>query len=106
MPDWSLQFARRTARGFAVWAAWAVLTGRLTHDRTYGELRRIERSYVAKQLVLVALTVALLGWFATNIPAGAALWLGSGLVVGGGFGLFVVGSYFAVTWYADYSLAR
>ncbi len=41
MPDWSLQSARRTAHSLGVWFAWVVLTGHLTHGRSYGELKRV-----------------------------------------------------------------
>jgi hypothetical protein len=106
MPDWSLQTARRTARSLGVWLAWAVLTGRLTHDRTYGELRRLDATDVAKQLVFMTLTLGVLGWFVTAIPPAAVAWLGPGLLLGAGFGLVVAGSSLLVTWYADYSLGR
>jgi len=106
MPDWSLQSARRFARSVAVWLAWVVLTGRLTHGRSYGELTRVERSAVVKQLSLLALTVAVLGYLAAVMPIGAVAFVGSFLLVGAGFGAVLVGGYFAVAWYADYSLSR
>lgn len=105
MPDWSLQRARGTARGIAVWFAWFLLTGYLTHDRSYGELKRLDRWVVLRQLSFLAFTVGFLWVFVTNIAPGAAFWMGWGLILGVGFGSFVVGSYFAITWVADRRLA-
>jgi hypothetical protein len=106
MPAWSLQPARRFGRSIAVWLAGVVLTGRLTHGRSYGELKRVQRATVARQLSLLALTVVVLGYLAVVVPRGAAVFVGSGLLLATGFATVVVGGYFAVTWYADYSLAR
>lgn len=106
MPESALQSVRRTARSVAVWFAWFLLTGYLTHDRTYGELKRLEAVRVVKRLSVLASIIVVLGWFLGNMPLGAAVWVGSGLLLGAGFGLFVVGGYFAITWYADYSLGR
>lgn len=106
MPEWSLQTARRAARSFGVWLTWAVLTGRVTHDRTYGELRRLDGTDVAKQPAFIVRTVAVLGWFVTAIPPGAVAWLGPAMLLSGGFGLVVAGASLLVTLYADYSLAR
>ncbi|MFB6072578.1 MAG: hypothetical protein ABEJ88_06380 [Halobacterium sp.] len=105
MPERSSKL-KHALRGFGVWFAWFLLTGYVTHDRTYGDLKRIERKQLAKRLVPMTVSVVALGWLATQMPPGAAAWVGSGLLLGGGFGGLVVGGYLAITWYADYSLSR
>lgn len=106
MPGWSLQSVRRLSRSFGVWLAWVVITGHLSHGKSYGELKRVERSAVAKQLVLIVLSVSVLGYFVTNIPAGPAFWLGSALLIGTTASGILVGGYFAITKYVTYTSSR
>jgi hypothetical protein len=75
-------------RDVAVWVAWFVLTLKPSHDRTYGELRRLG----PRQLLIHLAPMALVGGVAlhlhVNMPYGFK-WV---LAAGGSMGLVLGGS--------------
>jgi hypothetical protein len=83
-----LREVRRIARDVAVWVAWFVLTLRVSHGRTYGDLRRLGPRQLAIHVAPIAVVGGVAYHFHMNMPP-AFKWF---LAAGGSMGLVLGGS--------------
>ncbi|MFB6072579.1 MAG: hypothetical protein ABEJ88_06385 [Halobacterium sp.] len=87
---------RAIFRDAGTWLAWFVLTGQLSHDKTYGDLRRLTPKTLAAHLAPMALVLGTVGHFWFNTPPGFEYYILAALGVGiGTLGLLVTISFVA-----------
>jgi len=84
----ALREVRHITRDVAVWAVWAVLTLRLFHGRTYGELRRLGPRQLVVHVAPIAVVGSLAAHLHVNMPS-SFKWV---LAAGGSMGLVLGGS--------------
>ena len=89
----ALREARHITRDVLVWATWVVLTLRLSHGRTYGDLRRLGPRQLAIHVAPIAIVGSVAVHFYLNMPTGFK-WI---LAAGGGMGLMMGGSLVLAT---------
>jgi len=88
-----LREVRHITRDVAVWATWVVLTLRLSHGRTYGDLRRIGLREFALHVAPIVIVGGVSFHLYENMPSGFK-WV---LAAGGSMGLFMGGSLVLAT---------
>ena len=88
-----LRELRHIARDVAVWATWVVLTLRLSHGRTYGDLRRLGPVELVAHVAPIAIIGGLAAHLYVNMPP-EFTWV---LAAGGSIGLFTGGALLVVT---------
>ena len=84
----ALRELRYIVRDVAVWVVWFVLTLRLSHGRTYGDLRRLGPRQLAIHVAPIAIVGSVAVHFHLNMPPGFK-WV---LAAGGSMGLVLGGS--------------
>jgi len=84
----ALREMRHIARDVTVWVAWFVLTLRLSHGRTYGDLRRLGPRQWAIHLAPMAVVGSVAVHVHLNMPTGLK-WV---LAAGGSMGVALGGS--------------
>jgi cytochrome c oxidase assembly factor CtaG len=90
MPSTVRQF-RQLSVHFAVWLVWLPMAGKLRHDRTYGELKRLQPIQAAALLLPFASFVTIGAWVYTFFPRELVTWVGLIYVaafIGGGVLVF------------------
>src|SRR6056297_3359139 len=84
----ALRELRYIVRDVAVWVTWFVLTLRLSHGRTYGDLRRLSSRQLAIHVAPIAVVGSVAVHLHLNMPSGLK-WV---LAAGGSMGLALGGS--------------
>ncbi|MFC3476150.1 hypothetical protein [Halobacterium litoreum] len=93
---------RHIVRGVAVWAVWVVLTGRVNHDRTYGQLRRL----TPKQLLAHALPLVLVAGVAVHLALNMPTEFKVVLTMGSAMGVALGGTLVVGTLLLDWHLTH
>lgn len=90
MPSKFRQF-RQLSLHVVVWLVWLPMAGKLRHNRTYGELKRLQPTQVAVLLLPIASFVTVGAWVYTFFPRELMQWVGLIYVaafIGGGVLIF------------------
>lgn len=85
MPS-TIRQVRQLSIHLAVWLIWLPLTGKLRHNRTYGELKRLRPTQVVAMLLPFASFVTIGAWVYVFFPQELLPWVGLIFV-----GAFIVG---------------
>ena len=75
----------------AVWFIWLPMAGKLRHNRTYGELRRLQPIQVAVMLLPLASFVTIGAWLYAFFPRELLPWFGlvyAAAIIGAGVLIF------------------
>jgi uncharacterized membrane protein (DUF485 family) len=100
----ALREVQLIARGIGVWVVWVLLTGDVTHDNSYGDLRRLSLREFAAHLAPMVLVVGVGVHLVVNVPSGfGAVWL-AGSVVWFGAALALVATTLVLSWLIDIHL--